>query len=376
MDVIHIRLNYMIIFENKEKCYFDGIECLCDELNYLYPITDSYTINDDLIFEGKLEIKIKGFDETTTKIEKFTYKNEEIPFYFNIIRKPSKENTPISLISSLVFQFKNTNDYNKIYTFTYEVILNSLRFLCNRKDIKLNKLRLRKKLENGKYENSGELIIFNTNTKSIPQKLLTEKIIPIEFIKMEKLFELCGKNDLYLNHLPDSIYNRNNINEAIFILRTSAFEWEFKKLFPKGIQRSDQFIKCSKRIKKIIENKISNSTGKEKEIWKYLKKRIFDNNLSAKLTYFYNQKKNIIDKYCQFIYENSKLSFDIQGFSNVISTQRNNFAHGNLDKDFNYNALVAIVLLERLIYIMQLIRLETDENNIDECMKYLFKRNI
>ena len=59
-----------------------------------------------------------------------------------------------------------------------------------------------------------------------------------------------------------------------------------------------------------------------------------------------------------------------------ISDQRNNFAHGNLDKEFIGLSLLDLIYLQFIIYIMQLKFYEIEDEKIKKCINELFARNL
>lgn len=58
-----------------------------------------------------------------------------------------------------------------------------------------------------------------------------------------------------------------------------------------------------------------------------------------------------------------------------IQLQRNNFAHGNLDQEFEEIAILDLIFLEKIIYILQLSQYEIDNNTIINQIKRLFGMN-
>ena len=56
--------------------------------------------------------------------------------------------------------------------------------------------------------------------------------------------------------------------------------------------------------------------------------------------------------------------FNINSISSRLAEQRNDFAHGNLDKEFNLATIIDIILMEFIIYIMQLSYCSIESVNI------------
>ena len=58
-----------------------------------------------------------------------------------------------------------------------------------------------------------------------------------------------------------------------------------------------------------------------------------------------------------------------------IQLQRNNFAHGNLDQEFEEITILDLIYLEKIVYILQLSRYEIDNDTIINQIKRLFGMN-
>jgi hypothetical protein len=55
-----------------------------------------------------------------------------------------------------------------------------------------------------------------------------------------------------------------------------------------------------------------------------------------------------------------------------LAQQRNNFAHGNLDKDFKGSSLLDLVFMEYILYAMQLKRYGIKDMDIQKAINDLF----
>ena len=63
-----------------------------------------------------------------------------------------------------------------------------------------------------------------------------------------------------MRHIPDSYQNGRHINAARFVMITAAFEWEFRRLYPNGIKKSEETIDAENNTKKIL---LSTEDGKK-----------------------------------------------------------------------------------------------------------------
>ena len=129
----------------------------------------------------------------------------------------------------------------------------------------------------------------------------------------------------------------------------------------------------------MLEEKINSTTGKLKKNIK-LYKRIIENidmSLSEKIQRVLNDNSNILDCFIRNIYLMNCISevkySDIAG---RIQTQRNNYAHGNIDKEIDSLVILDLLILEWAIYCMVLTEVGVSEDRIKKCINKLFNRNM
>ena len=85
-----------------------------------------------------------------------------------------------------------------------------------------------------------------------------------------------------------------------------------------------------------MECLIETSTGKKKKIYKDLKKSVISYlSLSQKIHQIFEEYgARILDIFGCYMYKINNISYDHSKIGERIGKQRNNFAHGNLDKEF------------------------------------------
>lgn len=59
-----------------------------------------------------------------------------------------------------------------------------------------------------------------------------------------------------------------------------------------------------------------------------------------------------------------------------LADQRNNYAHGNLDKEFIGNSLLDLVYLQRIVYAMQLSYYGIECRRVQQAVNQLFRCNL
>ena len=157
-----------------------------------------------------------------------------------------------------------------------------------------------------------------------------------------------------------------------FVIITAAFEWEFKKIYPNGIPKSDQQIKAEQEAKNALENLKKNSTSRLKNIYKHLEKLIGNDPLKNEIKRIGTDYDDIIGKMGERLYLKNRENFCYSEIGDRLATQRNNFAHGNLDKNFIGLSLLDLVFLKRIIYVMQLDSCGVERKQIAKAITELF----
>ena len=175
-----------------------------------------------------------------------------------------------------------------------------------------------------------------------------------------------------MRHIPESYENGLHINESRFIMITAAFEWEFRKLYPQGVVKRERSIKAEDEVLKKIEELIIDSIGKKKEIYKYLKGQVSLSPLKSKINMIGKDLDSIVGCFGRRLYTMNDMEFKYSIIGERVSKQRNNFAHGNLDKDFIGDSLADVIFLKYVVYAMQLKYYGVKEENIKKAISKLF----
>ena len=114
---------------------------------------------------------------------------------------------------------------------------------------------------------------------------------------------------------------------------TAAFEWEFRRIFPEGVKKKEAKIKAEEQAKQVLQELIDSSKGELKSIYKYMQKNIGSSPLSGKITFVGKNLVEIIDMFGKYLYSLNGEDLNYSEMGERLSQQRNNYAHGNLDKD-------------------------------------------
>ncbi|MFU2205126.1 hypothetical protein [Streptococcus pluranimalium] len=347
------------------------------ELNYIHPINHAFEISykpDE--HDGKINISTYDFDSTTTEEQKFNVFGKEVQVYFGVTRTTSLsiEKPPLALSSSMVFHFEETQDYSFVREL-YRIAKEFIQFLCNRRNVNFTDIRL--------SNNQGKVGEFNVIEESIEiemKPLKDGRYIQQKYIVgyEGKILDDIAENNLYLRHLGKSFRDSRIIDAASFVLRTAAFEWEFSRIFSEDEWKSEQRKKLEEEASKELERLIENSTGKLKKIYKDLKKSVVSYlSLSQKIGQIFEEYgASLLNLFGQSIYKLNNISYNHSEIAERIGKQRNNFAHGNLDKEFINESLLDVVFLEQIVLAMQLQYFGIDEIETQKIINEVFHHNL
>ena len=134
-------------------------------INCIHPVTQGFGFSMDIEnfnTTGVFSVTTQSFDETTTFPKTFTVDDLQVSVKFSISRKLSTKlnDSPITLSSSMLFEFEPTNDYRFIYRL-WHIAKQFLQYLCYRKNVFLPEVALSAPAEDGKYEEFATLYVFS-----------------------------------------------------------------------------------------------------------------------------------------------------------------------------------------------------------------------
>lgn len=369
------------------RCYgsspISKISFTSPEINCIHPLGQSFSLifTEEEMKKGILQLKTSDFASVTSEEEFFEFESKRITVVFSASRTLSHTvtETPLKLNSSLYFEFEETDDYVFIYRL-WKIAKQFIQYLCYRKNIYFSKVDLSSPSDENKYLTVGQLYVLNEMGKHDAEINVLKKGRYISQNQLEgsigKILQSIADNTIYLRHLPKTFEDGRHIDAAKFVMITAAFEWEFRRIFPDGIKKKEKTIKAENTVEQLLIPLIDNNKGEVKNILKYLKKCIGNDPLSSKLTFVGNELGNILNIFGNQLYKinNEELTYSEMGTR--LAAQRNNFAHGNLDKDFDSLSLLDLVFLEMVLYAMQLKYYGIADINIKRAINDLFQTHI
>ena len=351
-------------------------------IDYVFPVNRAWKsdfIWDEAQNNGVVSITTSDFDSTTSKRFKVEVGGKEVCAYFSVGWTISHniDNPPITLSSSLSFEFEETSDYSFLLELWYQA-KRFLGFMTNQSDVGPLSGRLGHRVENGKYRSFAEMKLaeqmpdFDVTHLSKGRYLTLDKLEGNE----EKLFQDVSSNSIYLRHLPRANKDKHVIDASRFVLVTAAFEWEFQRLYPDGVPKKDVRLEGEKQALEIIDREIESSTGETKQALKRAKLSIGFTNLQSKVIHAAKQFSPVIEVFGKRLYDLNGEEFKYSKIGERLAEQRNNFAHGNIDKDFEGVAILDLVYLGYLVLAMQLRYLGISDKGIQKAINVQFGTHI
>lgn len=277
--------------------------------------------------------------------------------------------------------FQETNEVSKAEQLVL-ITKKLLNFISYRKNTTINKITLKKKdIQSGYYKKIGILFINDINSRYIDTvKIVQEQLITLPLLedKLGILFEKIIQNSIYTSHIPEDSREWNRITPSRFIMITAGFEWQFRSTYnEQNTENEEKYNEQEKEILTFLDKKIEQYTGKNKKYFKSIKKLILRSNmtLSDKIYWTLNQFKDVLEIFIKSMYNlNNIQDVNYSDISERIQTQRNNIAHGNIDKELNPVVILDLIVLEWLYYAMVLNDIGISRENIKRSINMLFKR--
>ena len=351
----------------------------CPELDCVYPVTQgfSYTLDYDQMFShGVFTIRTEDYEVTTTEKKAFEVDGKSVSVNFGIARSFSTNvgQPPLTLRSTMSFHFEPTKDYSFIARLWFSA-KEFLQFMCYRKNVFLPVADLSTPADEGKTMTFATFNKLDERGEEEPETLKKGRYVKLAYLSGKEGFILndIASGILYTRHIPDTYISGCHINAARFVMITAAFEWEFKRLYPEGITKSEETLAVEATATEEIQKLIDNCTGELKRKYKFLKRLISSNSLQSEIVHVGNKLGDIIDLFGKRLYSINDTNLLYSEMGKRLADQRNNYAHGNLDIDFIDLSLLDLMYTERIVYAMQLKYYGVDMMNIQYAINELFR---
>lgn len=379
-SVLIIEVVAVILFNTKKRM-INKIAFAGPEINAIYSVGKAFSLvyDEEQSKKGIISIKTTDYEKTTTEKSAFIVNDRNVSVHFSIGRRVSMgvQDTPLKLTSIMIFEFESTDDYDFLFRL-YNVAKMFIRYLCYRKNVVIDAIELSELMENGKYHICAKMQNLDSNQQCEEKTIKDRRYISQHYIAgLEgKILSDIASDTIYMRHLPNKYEAGQHIDAARFVMITAAFEWEFRRIFPEGVKKKEGTLNVEENAKQVLQGLIDNSTGELRGIYKYLRKSIGSSSLSRKITFVGRNLTEIIDVFGKYIYNLNGEELNYSQMGERLSQQRNNYAHGNLDKDFVGLSLLDLIFLEMVLYAMQLKYYGLENIKIKRVLNELFHKNL
>lgn len=381
--VLYIEIPAYMIFKADEIGKINGLCFYSPEINRIYDSHKAIEIKFDELLKqngsGKVSINTEFSNKYTSTKQIFYADDKEVQVYFGIKKRLNfkLDDPPLVLNSCMYFNFNATDDYNFILQLWF-IAKKFISFLCYRQNVSFPIVDIYTSYEHNPHFTCGTLHVLKESGVTDIESLEKNEFIKYEYIAGNegKILSDIAQNTLYSRHIPKSHYEKTCLDESRFIMITSAFEWEFRRNYPNGIKKSKKTIEIEEKATCAIQNLMNNSTGKLKEKYKFLKRKIKSDSLQSEIIQVGKDYFEIIDIFGQRLYSLNNETLNYSEMGERVAKQRNHFAHGDLDKEFINTSLSDIIFLEYIIYAMQLKMFGISDENIIKAIADLFHINL
>lgn len=372
-------IGYLECSTGKEK--FGKISFLGPEINIIHPVNQSFDFSFNpttVSSDGVFSITTKNFDITSTTPQEFEVDEKKVNVQLSVSRKFSTKilEPPILLESSMLFEFDETEDYDFLVRLWF-IAKEFISFLCYRNNICMKPAVVSSRNQDGKYQSFGILTMMNQGTEEELYALKQNRCIKQSTISGHEgqILTDIACDSLYTRHLPKTYEDGRHIDASRFIMITAAFEWEFHRTYPNGVPKKESTILIENEAIEALQRLIDSSTGKLKNKYKFLSKLIRSDSLQTELVKIGEDFDSIIGNFGKHLYSLNGEELIYSSMGERLSSQRNHFAHGDLDKDFIGLALLDLIYLEYIVYAMQMKHYGIEDANIRNAINELFHLN-
>ena len=372
-----IKIFAYILF-NHRPAEFSRIAFSCPEINHIHPITQAIRhesiMEDDVVFS----VRTMPNEKTCTERQLFHIDGHDVYAYFGMIQTASAkvDRPPLSITASLYFDFEPTLDYGFAYRL-WQTAYHFIRFLCYRNNISLPVATLHSLYKDDLYPKCAELRVVANKEETETYPLETDRCIKQAFIAGSegKILSDIAQNMICLRHIPETYKAGKHFNEARYVLITAAFEWEFQRLYPDGITKSDESRAAEAAVTKALTQLKEEAGGKQRKIYKRLLKLVESSSIASDIVQVGEDFPFMAELFGNRMYELNGAVLDYAEMGKRLSSQRNHFAHADMDKPFDEDSIMDLAYVEWIVYAVQLRYYEVSDRNIQQAINSLFHLN-
>ena len=374
-------VNSYILYEvGQDVLPISSIRFTGKEVDYFFP----YGAGVYEFKENKLEnIRFPANTKDITK--SFSFKSDTTEFSCSLeIWQTTDSLKSIKGFPCFFISFPASADFAFVES-SYRLVRSFFQYICNRKNIYFDNIELYGIIENDKRTRVAKMCFpEDVYAKPEPDEVL-KKTITYPYLESHigEIFKALLEEIIPFYNIPLDSESRRIINYEKFISNLSVFEWTYRLNFEDVISE-----KRKVAITTVLADLQEMGTqkeygGKKKEelnqITKYLTERLEQSNtsLSVKIKNSLDGTKEILEVFIKHIYSINDREFSEnhhQVIADYVSQQRNDFAHGNFAKEYNYDALFDLMIIEWLNYSLLLRCIGYSDDEIFNIINCIFNR--
>lgn len=369
--------------EENNSC-FSGIAFHSRELEYFYDPFDAFKIS----FEGQpsqMSVTNQTAPETKRTFQ-FRFRNTTVNgTLYPSVSYSQHSPTPLEVKIYLQLDFPETNDIQFILDL-YSVVFKFICFISNRKNIKLDPVKLHQKAfireSQEEYTASNPLTMFHEETGIRETVKILEKTLPYLLLKdhFSELWQFIADNKLYIEHIPENSFASGSFTIARMILVMAAFEWNSNSFLHFTAPASSRSGVKDDILRTLDSLSASYSSKKKKYLKSFAKQiELYDISLSNKIVFALEKYEDIVLPFIQVIYglNSEPLKKDYkEKIGERVQYHRNAFAHGNIEMKIDSNILLDLNVLQWLILCIVLDTIGFEKNGIKKIIHYFRDGNI
>lgn len=371
---------YFSFYSSWDNLGFDHIDFSFKELDVFFPLHKG--LKRELSPEDRrFKIETVPYEETKENLEVLV--NEKtVSVELGILQKLRGDaSQPIELSAVLGCYFEKTLDIEFVLNI-YSIFKRLFCFLCHRKSIKMNTIKLFGTSDQGQRMEIGKFhILFDTSIvedKKVIQKTIKYPTVTNHF---SKLIQLVANDKLYFEHIPKDDDSSHHITVSSFILDAAAFEWTFDQCYgdiPISKYRQEVKDDILSVLDELPQSKSYNSKKKgELKLYSKIITNV-DRNLSEKILYALKDFDDVLSVFIKNLYRMNDMEFDKNSYQKIaddLQYQRNAYAHGDIDKKLATNIVSDTIILEWIDYCLVLKSVGYSNNEMFNIINAIFDRN-
>lgn len=284
---------------------------------------------------------------------------------------------PIFANSRFITEFSNPVDIDAVIK-AFEYTLRFFLYVTYRANVNIRKADLFTMNEKDGHDYLG-IIVFSQDELPEKNKDAKRHLIVYNDLKEKtaKIFNSIKNEDISLQHVCSNYDAKHSYPISRVIMILAAFERVYGSIYGKDTNRSDEYIEIKAKVVELIEELRIKSTGKRKTAAKTLRDYVYnrDASFSSNTAYALKDCVEIMEPFIKKKYR-GEYEDVVNEISERVGIIRNGVAHCKLDYDLEAIHLTDILVMEELLYAMQLKHVGLTSHECHKAIGRLFNEHI